>query len=201
MALTCLIRTTPDPQQFVLARLRGTDASQIVEFAVTLPLLMVFLIGITDFGGAFTLKQKLNNAVREGARFGANEPTNDLDGTQPVSVDAIANLVGQYLQSARVNDCGLANGASRTVAKSPSAPLTWTYTANTACAGTLTLTIERGYPAQIQAGTPTYWLIATRVSISYPYRWRFNNVIPLLVPGTNYGLSQIPTDAIVPNLD
>ena len=97
MEVACSTRNTPRPQQPVLARLRGTDASQIVEFAVTLPLLMVFLIGITDFGGAFTLKQKLNNAVREGARFGANEPTSDLDGTQPVSVDAIANLVGHYL--------------------------------------------------------------------------------------------------------
>ena len=200
MALTCSTRPTLHSQQSVLARLKRAEASQIVEFAVTLPLLMVFLIGITDFGGAFTLKQKLNNAVREGARFGANEPTSDLDGTQPVSVDAIANLVGQYLQSARVNDCGLSNSASRTVAKSASAPLTWTYTANTGCAGTLTLTIERGYPVQLQAGTPNYWLIATRVTISYPYQWRFNRVIPLLVPGTNYGLSQIPTEAVVPNL-
>ena len=200
MEVACSTRNTPRPQQPVLARLRGTDASQIVEFAVTLPLLMVFLIGITDFGGAFTLKQKLNNAVREGARFGANEPTSDLDGTQPVSVDAIANLVGHYLQSARVNDCGLSNSASRTVQKSVSAPLTWTYTANTGCAGTLTVTIERGYPVQLQAGTPNYWLIATRVTVSYPYQWRFNRVIPLLVPGTNYGLSQIPTEAVVPNL-
>ena len=52
MEVACSTRNTPRPQQPVLARLRGTDASQIVEFAVTLPLLMVFLIGITDFGGA-----------------------------------------------------------------------------------------------------------------------------------------------------
>ena len=199
MALTCSTRPTLHSQQSVLARLKSAEASQIVEFAVTLPLLMVFLIGITDFGGAFTLKQKLNNAVREGARFGANEPSSDLDGTEPVSVDAIANLVGHYLQSARVNDCGISDPA-RTVNKSTSAPLTWTYTANTGCAGTLTLTIERGYPVQLQVGTPNYWLIATRVTISYPYQWRFNRVIPLLVPGTNYGLSQIPTEAVVPNL-
>src|SRR5437660_5582782 len=130
MAVTDSNEVTAKVHPSLLAGLHGTEAVQIVEFAVTLPLLMVFLIGITDFGGAFTLKQKLNNAVREGARFGANEPTSDLDGTQPVSVDAIANLVGQYLQSARVNDCGLSNSASRTVAKSASAPLTWTYTAN-----------------------------------------------------------------------
>jgi len=197
VALTCSTpRTIPHSQRSVLARLKGTEASQIVEFAVTLPLLMVFLIGITDFGGAFTLKQKLNNAVREGARFGANEPTSDLDGTEPVSVDAIANLVGHYLQSARVNDCGISD-PTRTVNKSTSAPLTWTYTANTGCAGTLTLTIERGYA--FLAGTGPK-VISTRVSIAYPYRWQFNRVISILVPGVSYPSGQIPSDATVPNL-
>src|SRR5579871_1785524 len=34
------------------------SAAQLVEFAVTLPLLVVFVVGIFDFSGAFTLKQK-----------------------------------------------------------------------------------------------------------------------------------------------
>jgi uncharacterized membrane protein len=58
--------------------LRQTEAAAIIEFAVALPLLIVLVVGIFDFGGAFNLKQKLNNAVREGARFGASQPTNDL---------------------------------------------------------------------------------------------------------------------------
>jgi len=45
-----------------LAR-RDDRGSQMVEFAVTLPLLMVFVVGIFDFSGAFTLKQKLTNAA------------------------------------------------------------------------------------------------------------------------------------------
>ena len=61
-----------------LSRLQGMEAAALIEFAVALPLLVVLVMGIFDFGGAFNLKQELNNAVREGAGFGASQPTNDL---------------------------------------------------------------------------------------------------------------------------
>ena len=77
-----------------------------------LPLLVVFVVGIFDFGGAFDLKQKLNNIAREGARFASSLPTTDLDaiGTPP-SITAIRDLVVSHLQAARLNDCGLARQA------------------------------------------------------------------------------------------
>ena len=60
----------------VAEALRGlstdTRASQIVEFAVALPLLLVLAVGIFDFGSAFNMKQKLTNAAREAARLGAS---------------------------------------------------------------------------------------------------------------------------------
>ena len=89
-----------------------TSGSQLLEFAVALPLLVVFVVGIFDFGGAFDLKQKLSNIAREGARFASSLPTNDLDaiGTPP-SVTAIRDLVVAHLQTARLNDCGLAGQA------------------------------------------------------------------------------------------
>jgi Flp pilus assembly protein TadG len=185
----------------IAARLQSCDAAQIIEFAVTLPLLMVFVVGIGDFGSAITLKQKLNNAVREGARFGANEPTADLystlaANTAPASVNAIARLVGSYLQSARLNDCGLASGAW--TISPPTAPLGWTYTGSS-CA--LTLNIDRGYavPAGTSNGS-TKWMISTRVTISYPYAWQFNRVIGLIAPGANYaGPSLLTSDATIPN--
>jgi len=36
-----------------------------VEFALSLPLLVFFVIGIFDFSSAISLKQKLTNAARE----------------------------------------------------------------------------------------------------------------------------------------
>jgi Flp pilus assembly protein TadG len=50
-------RTTVCVQELFLRQLKAAQGSQIAEFALALPLLMVFLIGITDFGAAFTLNK------------------------------------------------------------------------------------------------------------------------------------------------
>lgn len=43
---------------------------------------------------------------------------------------------------------------------------------------------------------------ATHVRVSYPYQWRFNRVMQLIVPGATYaGVSQIKTDAVMQNLN
>lgn len=191
--------------------LRGTGAAAIIEFAVSLPLLIVLVVGIFDFGGAFNLKQELNNAVREAARFGANQPTNDLSISPPTpSVEAIRFLVDSYLQTAKINDCGLSS-----VSAVSGGALVWTYTASGgSCPGTLTLTINRGNPnAVVVAPHPpypnlqetingsAYFVPSTQVWISYPYQWHFNNVIQLLVPGANYTLTNIQSDATAANMD
>src|ERR1700723_322002 len=87
----------------LLSLLRETEAAAIIEFAVALPLLVVLIVGIFDFGCAFNLKQELNNAVREGARFGAGQRTNDLAVVPAPSVNAVRSVVASYLQTARVN--------------------------------------------------------------------------------------------------
>src|SRR5436309_12832262 len=81
--------------------------SQIMEFALVLPLLVVFVVAIYDFGQAFNVKEKLNFTVKDAARFGAAQPTNDLTQTIPVSVAAIRDLVDADLTAAGLNDCGL----------------------------------------------------------------------------------------------
>lgn len=181
------------------ARLQRTEAAQIAEFAVVLPLLMVLVVGIGDFSGVIVLKQKLNNVAREGARLGANEVPSDLYGAtvSPPSVNAIASLVGRYLQGAKLNDCGMATGAWGTPQQL--GPMSWKYTANS-CA--LTLVVDRGFPIAAGAtGGGTKWLICTQVTISYPYQWQFNRVIGLLVSGANYpSSSQLSASAVMPNL-
>src|ERR1700758_229238 len=91
--------------------LADTQASQIVEFAFTIPLLVVFVVGIFDFGSAFAVKQKLANAVREGARIGASQPSSDLSNTPssggcgaPVSICAVRDAVDFYLTAAKLDD-------------------------------------------------------------------------------------------------
>jgi len=61
---------------FVRGAMRGTKKKRVdsgaalVEFAVVLPLLILLLVGIVEFGLLFYNKQVLTNASREGARAG-----------------------------------------------------------------------------------------------------------------------------------
>jgi Flp pilus assembly protein TadG len=169
---------------------RDDRASQIVEFAVSLPLLMLFVVGIFDFSGAFSLKQKLANAAQQGARVAAADPANDLSNTLPASVSDAFQVVDNYLINAKVDDCGL-SGATAT---GGGGTMTWTYTASSCTngAGTLTLTINRGYTIPQPSSTAAtancspqspngqLTLIATCVSIQYPYSWRFARVASLV---------------------
>jgi len=184
---------------------RGQDGAQIVEFAVSLPLLVVFVVGIFDFSGAFTLKQKLNNAARDAARAAAAGPASDFDQTTPASVKDAFLVVKNYFTANKLDYCGLTQSGG------PSG-LTWTYTVSNSgpppCS--ITLTINRGYyfPANsvnaANCGTsqspsgqiPT--VIATCVNIQYAYQWRFGRVISL-VGGSSALPSTLTTTAVALN--
>lgn len=175
--------------------------AQILEFALVLPLLVVFVVAIYDFGQAFNAKEKLNFAVKDGARFGAAEPTNDLSQATPVSVTAIRELVDADLIAAGIDDCGLGPIVAA------SSPLVWTATGTTGnCSenSALTLTIDRGFvfSSGPSGATEPLQIISTRVEINYPYQWRFGSVIKLIAPGSSTtGTTQIVTDAIAANQD
>ncbi|MCU1301867.1 MAG: pilus assembly protein [Candidatus Sulfotelmatobacter sp.] len=176
------------------------DAVQILEFALTLPLLVVFVVGIFDFSGALSLKQKLTNAAREGARVAAADPANDLSDTSgtPASVIDALQVVDKYLFSENIYDCGL---TSALPARSGST-LTWVSTATTGCGSTppngIKLTINRGFVTKLQ-NTSTE-VVSTQVTIQYAYKWRFSSVISLLVPRSTYAsTSYITTSATVFN--
>jgi Flp pilus assembly protein TadG len=51
-------------------RERDERGAALVEFALVLPLLLVVIAGIVDFGFAFQRYEVLTNAAREGARLG-----------------------------------------------------------------------------------------------------------------------------------
>jgi Flp pilus assembly protein TadG len=165
-------------------------ASQMVEFAVSLPLMIVMVVGIFDFSGAYTLKHKLANAARDGARAAAADPATDLgNGGVPVSVSDAFQVVDNDLKNAEnINDCGIAAPVS-------SGPLTWSSTANAPPACSITFTINRGYiissgstvtspdctSPTLAVGTK---IVATCVMITYKYQWRFSSVASVLLPPT-----------------
>jgi Flp pilus assembly protein TadG len=163
------------------------DGAALVEFAVALPLLLVFVVGIFDFSSAFTLKQKLTNVARDAARAAAADPASDLQSPSPLSVRDAFQVVDSYLLANKINDCGI------TLSSFPSG-FTWTSTAtgNGCSAGGLTLVINREYyfpttgaalpsvSCTSQAPGSNTAILGTCVSIKYAYPWRFGRVASLL---------------------
>jgi Flp pilus assembly protein TadG len=74
---------------------KDEDGQSIIEFALVLPILLMVLFGITEFGRAIMVTNVLNTASREGARLGA--VSNDSDS---LSVKA---RVEEVLAAAKIN--------------------------------------------------------------------------------------------------
>ena len=164
--------------------LRDAQGSALVEFAITLPLLVVFIVGIFDFSGAFNQKQKIEQAAQEGAIIAGAQPLSDIrsgnsnpDSVQPV-VEAIFNsLAGsKVLPNANLGTCQPPGSAAHA-----GTTLKWTYTIS-GCPDDLIITIDRGWVAA--SGSPLS--VGASVQVSYPYRWRFNSAIQLLFPGAGF---------------
>ena len=173
----------------------ATEAAELVEFALLLPILLVMVIGLLDFATAYNLKQKLANAAREGARLGSSQQRSDLDTSNPASVQAIKDDVTTYLQQAGVSTSFIAT--SMTYTNTP--PYTATY--YTTSGGTnYGLRIVRMLLLTDTGGNTSY---ATVVTLTYPYDWTygFNHIIRLLIPSAT-GIAQIgiQTDATMVDL-
>src|SRR5262249_16053212 len=154
---------------FLFKLFRENEAAQLIEFAISLPLLMVLVVGIYDFGGAFVIKHKVGSATLEGARFASNQPSNDLSNNSgcgaPGTISAIRDVVHGTLANNSVDDCGLGT-ASISGGDSDPTHLMWTF--KVSCPGDLKLQIERGVnnitatlPAPFEAD---YHVEATRVT-------------------------------------
>jgi Flp pilus assembly protein TadG len=168
--------------------LRQTEGSAILEFAITIPLLVVFVVGIYDFSGAFNQKQKIEQAAQQGAIVAGAQQTSDIytANTNPDSLLPVVTAVFTSLTGSNVIPTGTC-AAPGTVTP-PSSGLTWTYTIS-GCNGAyltdnLVISVNRGWTAPGSTSTPT--VVGTVVTVSYPYHWRFNSVIQLLIPGASY---------------
>jgi Flp pilus assembly protein TadG len=177
--------------------LREVQGAALLEFAISLPLLVVFVVGIFDFSGAFNQKQKIEQAAQEGAIIAGAQPMSDIassDGN-PTSLQAVSTAVFNSLTGSGV----LANGAcSPPGAASGPVGLTWTYKISgcDSAGDVLVITINRGWVA----GSGTPMPVGTVVTVAYPYHWRFNSVIQLLIPGASYAATtQVTESATVHN--
>lgn len=165
---------------------RDEQGAALLEFAISLPLLVVFIVGIFDFSGAFNQKQKIEQAAQEGAIIAGAQPMSDIatgiltppgpSSLQPVVTAVFNSLAGTgILPNANKGNCTPPGNVTGPVL------LKWTYTMS-GCPDDLVITINRG--KVITSTSPA--VVGTIVTVTYPYHWRFNSVIQLLSPGASY---------------
>jgi Flp pilus assembly protein TadG len=165
---------------------KDEQGAALLEFAIVLPLLVVFVVGIFDFSGAFNQKQKIEQAAQEGAIIAGAQPMSDIaSATAPDSLLPVVTAVFNSLVGSGVVPTGTCTAPG---AASGPTGLAWTYTISP-CPGSLVITIDRGWVAT--AGSPR--AVGTSVKVTYPYQWRFNSVIQLL--GASYSLPTTLTES------
>jgi len=170
------------------------QGAALLEFAIALPLLVVFVVGIFDFSGAFNQRQKIEQAAQEGAIIAGAQPMSDIQSSNgnPDSLQPVVTAVFNSLAASGVLPSGTCTPPG---AASPPTGLAWTYTIS-GCPDTLLITINRGSVAG--SGAPA--TVGTIVTVQYPYHWRFNSVIQLLIPGASYAATtQVTESASVHN--
>jgi len=177
---------------------RDEQGAALLEFAIALPLLVVFVVGIFDFSGAFNQKQKIEQAAQEGAVVAGAQPTNDIaSSTSPDSLKPVVTAVFNSLAASGVVPSGTCTPPG--TASGPTG-VAWTYTIS-GCPDSLLITINRGSVAGSGApGSGSPATVGTIVTVQYPYHWRFNSVIQLLIPGASYAATtQVTESATVHN--
>lgn len=173
------------------------QGSQLVEVAISLPLLVVMAVAVSQFAGAFNLKQKMNNAAREGARVAASQSSSygDLSNCSNGScVSATVESVSNYLQNAGAQpQCTF--GTTGTSAGT----FAWSFTSSGAnTCSVASLKIERAVAVVSTAGTVT----STRVTLTYPNPYTMGGLLSLLTPGSTTNLpASLTTDATMANIN
>jgi Flp pilus assembly protein TadG len=130
---------------------RGQEGQAIIELALTLPLLLLVVFGVFDFGFLFQRYEVVTNAAREGARVGVLPGYSVTDAENRAVAYLDAGGVGGASVSTRARPCGQGVAAnSRCVV---------------ATTGTLTL------PAVGTAPARTVPTVTVEVQFDYPFRF------------------------------
>jgi len=169
------------------AFVRRTDGTQLVEFAFMLPLLLVLVIGVADFGAAFVKRDKLANAAREGARIATVQSPADLSMANPLTVQSVRDAVVSYL-----NGAGLPATLSGTT-PCATGVFSWTYCLTNGGQ----IRIERQFLVTVGVTL----VLCSRVTVTYPHTWTVARILKLLFPSSSLSNSvMIPVNAIMKNL-
>ncbi len=79
------------------AQHRREAGQDLIEFAMVLPLLLLLLLGIMEFGLAVFSYVSVANAAREGARYGIIHP-GDTAGIEAATLAKVSDLIQDSMQ-------------------------------------------------------------------------------------------------------
>lgn len=85
-------------KKLLFKKSKREDGQAMVEFALILPVFLLILCGIIDFGWLFYNQLSLNNACREGARYAVVHTAEDAD------TQAIINHIEKTTTTVFAND-------------------------------------------------------------------------------------------------
>lgn len=162
-----------------MRRLLGEKAgSQLLELALVLPILLVVVIGVVDFGTAFLTRQRVNSAAMEGARVAASQTMGGLYGNSaPQSILDARTAVTSALVASGMSACGL---DTATVSEPNTNTLSYQFTGSAVAGcpngGTAVLTITRG-STWVTTGTVVVQVEGTKVQLTYPVAWKLNQFV------------------------
>jgi Flp pilus assembly protein TadG len=128
---------------------RSESGAEIIEFALTLPLLLLVVLGIIEFGFVFQQYEVVTNAAREGARIASLSTYGPNNTTR--SANAIAR-VNQYLTA------GGLNTSDATVCVGPA-------NNDAVCDGS---TSSMALPGAGGVGVTCVWAVRVKVSYDHP---------------------------------
>jgi Flp pilus assembly protein TadG len=97
------------PPQFRLPRFfrhfcRGERGASATELALILPIFLLLVFGVLEFGHAWYMRQMLSNASREGARYGTRYQTNS-SGTRKLP-SSLTPSIAHYIQNSSSDNGG-----------------------------------------------------------------------------------------------
>lgn len=144
-----------------LVRTRGESGAAAVEFAMVLPILVIVVLGIVTGGMSYSNAIGIQNAVREGARFGA---------TGDIAQLTWASDVISRVRATQFDDGTTAADSSTSVCvqlfKAPSTVSQWECSIGQDGGPALTMptstTDEPAVPANLTAGTCVVRVLAAR---------------------------------------
>jgi Flp pilus assembly protein TadG len=121
--------------------LRADSGAELVEFALTLPLLLLVVLGIIEFGFMFHEYEVVTNAAREGARIAVLPAYSATDAQNR----AVQYLQASGLQSAQITPLPTVTGPAAVAIGGGK------------CVSTVTVTVSYAHPVPFISGIMSYF--------------------------------------------